>query len=563
MSVLGHVHDIDPLEFFRRDSQVADTAAAPAHRLAELREHPHHEFVTPDFKSTQCVAADLRTFDTSAEPRKPDLKRLYFHVTRFVARKTTGRVYRKVLNMETQKDEETESKGLQQPSGGAQPRRLRIEYRHIDEIRPDPRNPRDHSRRQIKKLAGIIRKLGCNVPLLLDRNANLLAGHARYQACKSLGLTEIPTICLEHLDQHQARAFMLADNRIAELSQWNEKILAEHLKELSELTLDLDVELTGFEMGEIDLRIESLNAGAEGEADAADALPQSPASKQPVTHAGYLWLLGEHRVLCANTLEDSSYVALMNRKRAAMVLSDPPYNVRIEGNVSGLGRIHHRDFVMGSGEMSEAEFTLFLSRACSLFARYSNAGSLHYLFIDWRHIGELLAAGKVAYTELKNIAVWVKNTPGMGSFLRSQHELVAIFKSGHGRHQNNVRLGEYGRNRSNVWPYPSINSFGRSGEEGNLLVMHATVKPVALLADAIVDCTARGDIVLDGFLGSGSTVIAAERTGRRCHAIEIDPLHVDTAVRRWQVYTRDRARHAATGRFFDEMEAKAKYQNEK
>jgi ParB-like chromosome segregation protein Spo0J len=312
--------------------------------------------------------------------------------------------------METPKDVRTNptgSSGERAPCG-AQPA-LSIIYRHIDEIRPDPRNPRKHSHRQIKKLARIIRRLGCNVPLLLDRNGKLLAGHARYQACRSLGLTELPTISLEHLDEPQARAFMLADNRLAELSEWNEPLLAEHLAELSQV-LDFEVELTGFEIGEIDLRIESLNSG-EGVADAADVFPPSPSSKQPVTRAGDGWLLGEHRVDCANALEEGSYVALLNNKRAAMVLSDAPYNVRIEGNVSGLGRIRHRDFVMASGELSEAEFTLFLSKVCSLFARHSGNGSLHYLFIDWRHIGELLTAGKVAYTELKNLAVWVKTCP--------------------------------------------------------------------------------------------------------------------------------------------------------
>jgi DNA modification methylase len=437
---------------------------------------------------------------------------------------------------------------------GAQPT-LRIIYRHIDEIRPDPRNPRKHSQRQIKKLARIIRRLGCNVPLLLDRNGQLLAGHARYQACRSLGHTELPTICLDHLDEPQARAFMLADNRLAQLGEWDEPLLAEHLAELSQL-LDFEVELSGFEIGEIDLCIESLNSG-EGATDAADALPPSPSSQRPVTHPGDQWLLGEHCVRCAEALEESSYCDLLNAKRAAMVLSDPPYNVRIEGHVSGLGRIQHREFVMASGEMNEAEFTLFLSRVCALFARFSTDGSLHYLFIDWRHVGQLLAAGKIAYSELKNLAVWVKNAPGMGSFYRSQHELIAIFKSGPGPHRNNVRLGEYGRNRSNVWPYPSINSAGRAGQEGNLLALHPTVKPSALLADAMMDCTARGDIVLDGFVGSGSTVIAAERTGRRCYALELDPLYVDTVVRRWQAYTRDRVRHAATGRLFDEMEMEA------
>ncbi len=463
--------------------------------------------------------------------------------------------------MKTQTPAENDLSNLQPKarSIGVQPR-LQIIYRNIEEIRPQPRNPRKHSPRQIKRLTRCIKDLGCNLPFLIDREGNLLAGHARYDACKELGLTEVPTTCLEHLDEHKARAFMLADNRLAELSEWDEPLLAEHLKELSQV-LDFDVELSGFEIGEIDLRIEGLNSAVEEEADAADALPQSPSGSKPVTQTGDQWLLNENRVICGDTLQEHSFTALMEGKLADMALSDPPFNVRIEGNVSGLGKVRHRDFIMASGEMSESEFILFLSRACSLFARHSKDGSLHFLFIDWRHISELLAAGKIAFTELKNIAVWVKSAPGMGSFYRSQHELVAIFKSGRGPHRNNIQLGEYGRNRSNVWSYPNVNSFGRHGEEGNLLALHPTVKPVALLADAVVDCTKRGDIILDGFLGSGSTLIAAQRTARRCYAIEIDPLYVDIAVRRWQTYTRDRARHVATGRFFDDIAAEVEHDN--
>ena len=431
--------------------------------------------------------------------------------------------------------------------------RLRIVYRHLDELKPDPRNPRVHSRRQIKKLAKLIARLGFNVPVLVGRNGELLAGHARYAACKTLGLNEIATIELDHLDDHQARAFALADNRLSELSEWNEHLLAQHLKELSQV-LDFDVELSGFDVGEIDLRIEGLNS-SEGEPDALDDFSEALSKARPVARAGDLFLLNDHRILVANTLEESSFITLMRGKRASMVLSDPPYNLRIEKFVSGLGKVRHSNFAMASGEMSEAEFILFLRQVCSSFVRHSHEGSLHYLFIDWRHVGELLSASKGVYAELKNIAVWVKSTPGMGSLYRSQHELVAIFKSGHGPHRNNIQLGQFGRNRSNVWSYASINSFGGKGEEKNLLALHPTVKPVALLSDAIVDCTARHDIVLDAFLGSGSTVLAAERTGRSCYGMEIDPSYVDTAIRRWQNHTRDRARHAVTGRFFDEIEA--------
>jgi DNA modification methylase len=243
----------------------------------------------------------------------------------------------------------------------------------------------------------------------------------------------------------------------------------------------------------------------------------------------------------------------MQGERAAMVFTDPPYNVKIQGHVSGLGSVHHREFVMASGEMDEAEFTEFLTGACRLLALHSTDGSLHYLCMDWRHLGELLAAGRKVYSQLANICIWVKHNAGMGSLYRSQHELVFVFKSGRSRHRNNVELGRHGRNRSNVWTYPGANVFGRGSEEGNLLALHPTVKPVALVADAMMDCTARGDVVLDAFLGSGTTLIAAERTGRFARGLELDPVYVDTTIARWQAFTGREAIHAATGRSFDEI----------
>ena len=227
-------------------------------------------------------------------------------------------------------------------------------------------------------------------------------------------------------------------------------------------------------------------------------------------------MLGQNRVLCGSALDEPAYAALMDDRRAAMIFTDPPYNVPIAGNVSGLGMIHHRDFMMACGEMDETEFTAFLTRACALHARYSTNGSLHFVFMDWRHLAELLAAGREVYTSLQNLCVWVKNNGGMGSFYRSRHELVLVYKHGRAPHRNNVQLGQFGRNRTNVWNYPCVNSFARTSDEGNLLHLHPTVKPVALVADAIMDGSAQDDIVLDGFLGSGTTVIAAERTGRRC-----------------------------------------------
>jgi DNA modification methylase len=238
---------------------------------------------------------------------------------------------------------------------------------------------------------------------------------------------------------------------------------------------------------------------------------------------------------------------------AAAVFTDPPYNVRIDGHASGLGAIRHREFAMASGEMAPDAFTRFLGQTCTLLTRYSRDGSIHYICMDFAHMHELLDATQLIYSELKNLCVWAKDNAGMGSFYRSQHELVFVFKHGRAPHCNNVQLGKHGRNRTNVWNYPSARSFSRASDEGNLLALHPTIKPVRLVADALLDSTAPGDIVLDAFLGSGTTLIAAERVRRRCYGVEIDPLYVDTAIRRWQAYTGDAAAHAVTGRTFDEI----------
>jgi DNA modification methylase len=438
---------------------------------------------------------------------------------------------------------------------------ITVVYRPIAELKPDSKNPRRHNPRQIRQIARSIQAFGFNVPVLVDAQFKVIAGHGRLSACRELGWTEVPTIRLEHLSEAQAKAFMIADNRLTDTSVWDDRLLAEQLKELSLLDLDFSLETTGFEMGEIDLRIEGLTASSEADEDHDDVAPAAPAGPA-VSRQGDLWLLGDHRLYCGSALDETAYVTLMNGEQAAMVFTDPPYNVPIEGNVSGLGAVKHREFVMASGEMSEAEFTAFLSRVCAFLVRYSVDGSIHFLCMDWRHMGEMLAAGRHAYGELKNVCVWAKDSAGMGSLYRSQHELVFVFKHGRERHRNNVQLGQYGRNRSNVWHYPGVNSFARTGEEGNLLALHPTVKPVALVADAIMDCTARGDVVLDAFLGSGTTVIAAERVGRRCYGLEIDPLYADTIVRRWQSFTGESARHASSGQLFRQREAEAEDKEE-
>jgi len=429
---------------------------------------------------------------------------------------------------------------------------LTVVYRGIEALKPDPANARLHSRKQIRQIARSIATFGFNVPILIDRDDKVIAGHGRLLACRELGRSEVPTLCLDHLTPAQARAFMIADNRLSEIATWDDRLLAEQLKDLSLLGLDFSLEVTGFEMGEIDLRIASLEDMPEPADDPADVLPE-PSPGPPVSKIGDLWLLGRHRVLCGNALDPAAFAALMGEERAAMVFCDPPYNVPIDGHASGLGAIHHRPFPMASGEMDKTAFTAFLSQACRNLAAFSARGSIHFICMDWRHLDELLSAGREAYGELKNVCVWVKSNGGMGSLYRSQHELIFVFKTGRGRHRNNVQLGQFGRNRSNVWHYPGVNSFARCGEEGNLLALHPTVKPVAMVADAMLDCSARGDIVLDAFLGSGTMAIAAERTGRRCHALELDAGYVDIAIRRWQALTGGNARHAVSGRSFDEL----------
>lgn len=433
---------------------------------------------------------------------------------------------------------------------------LTIAYLAINLLYLNPRNARRHSLRQIRQIARSIEAFGFVVPILVNRKNEIVAGHGRYLAAKSLRRTEVPVIRLEHLSEAQAKAFAIADNRLTEISAWDDRLLAESLKELSELDLDFSIETTGFEMGEIDLRIEGLNEPADKEDRKADAIPNT--SGQPaVTAEGDIWCLGRHRVCCGNALESRLFDALLLGRKANAVFIDPPYNVPIDGHASGLGVTRHRDFAMACGEMTERQFASFLTSGLTNLANHSLDGALLFACMDWRHIGDMLKAGFASGLALKNVCVWVKHNAGMGSLYRSQYENIAVFKVGRGRHRNNIELGRHGRNRSNVWSYPAINNFGRATDEGHRLKLHPTVKPVRLVADAILDCTVRGDIVLDGFLGSGTTVIAAERTGRLCFGAEIDPLYTDTIVRRWQAYTGEKAVHATSGRTFDEIAASA------
>lgn len=428
-----------------------------------------------------------------------------------------------------------------------------------ERLKPNPNNPRTHKPSQVRRIAKSIETFGFIVPIIIDELDNVLVGHGRLLAARHLDMPEVPTICVRHLTPEQRRAFTIADNRLTEMSIWDERLLAEQLKELSLVGVSLDVEVTGFDMGEIDLMIEGLEPVKE---DDADLIPP-PSATPAVSCVGDVFELGRHRVCCGSALEESAYAALIQGQQAAMVFTDPPYNVPISGHVCGMGRVQHREFAMASGEMSVVEFTDFLRRGMQCMAKCSRSGAVHFICMDFRHIGELLAAGADVYAKLLNLCVWAKTQGGMGSLYRSQHELVFVFQSGEVSHRNNVQLGRYGRNRTNLWTYASPNApFGRKTEEGRLLELHPTVKPVALVADAILDCSARGDIVLDPFLGSGTTVIAAERTGRICYGIELDPVYVDTVIRRWEAYTGEQARHVGTGKTFDEIAQDRSHSND-
>jgi DNA modification methylase len=426
--------------------------------------------------------------------------------------------------------------------------RVAILYEPTESIKLDPQNARRHTKKQIGQIARSMTTFGNIVPILVGPDLYVIAGHGRLLAARQLGFPEVPTIPVEHLTPAQIRAFQVADNRLTEIATWDDRLLGETLRELNALDLDFSLEVTGFDIPEIDLLIEGVTPQPDNDDEAPEPQP-GPAVSRP----GDLWLLGPHRIYCGSALDENAYGILMGEDRAVVVFTDPPYNVRIDGHASGLGAIRHREFAMASGEMDRTAFTGFLAQACTLLTRYSCEGSIHYICMDWGHMRELLEAAQPLYSELKNLCVWTKNNAGMGSFYRSQHELVFVFKHGRAPHRNNVQLGKHGRNRTNVWNYPSARSFSRASDEGNLLALHPTVKPVRLVADAFLDSTARGDIVLDAFLGSGTTLIAAERVRRRCHALEIDPLYVDTAIRRWQAYTGEAATLAATGRRFDEI----------
>jgi DNA modification methylase len=416
-----------------------------------------------------------------------------------------------------------------------------IETLPLASLRPWPRNARTHSRKQLRQIADSIKRFGFTNPVLIDSQNTILAGHARAMAAESLGLSEVPCLRIETMTPEEKRAYVLADNKLALNAGWDEEILAEELKGLLDLDLDFDVGITGFSVPEIDGIIDGLVPEEPGDPDDDIMAADGPAR----CHTGDIWQLGPHRLICASALDRDTVAALMNGERAQMVFTDPPYNVPIQGHVGGSGAVKHREFAMASGEMSEAEFTAFLRSAFQNLVDCTCDGSIHFVCMDWRHMTEILAAAGSIYAELKNLIVWVKDNGGMGTFYRSRHELIFAFKNGTAPHINSFELGQHGRYRTNVWQYKGVNTLrvGRMDE----LALHPTVKPVQLIADAVKDVSQRGGIVLDLFGGSGSTLIAAHKTGRRAFLCELDPVYCDRIIRRWEVYAKDDAERIACG----------------
>ncbi len=409
---------------------------------------------------------------------------------------------------------------------------LTIQNIEITRIREYKNNPKLHNRAQVVKIRESIREFGFINPVLLDENLEIIAGHGRVAAARDIGMRDVPAIILSHLTDAQKRAYRIADNKLTELGKWSIELLNLEFSELSNLDLDFNLEITGFETAEIDLILDG-----DGSSDPKNDLVPPLTDDDRRCKRGDIWRLGRHIIACGDALDAESYAAVMGDTKAQMVLTDAPYNVKVK-NIGSMGKIKHDEFAMASGEMTSAEFTEFLSKFMRHTEDYSADGSLHYFFMDWKHVREISTAAASLYDDLKNICVWNKTNGGMGSLYRSKHELCFIYKSGTAPHINNIELGAHGRYRTNVWDYAGANAFGGTKDD---LKLHPTVKPVAMLRDAILDVTRRGDIVLDCFLGSGSTLIACELTGRVCRGIEIEEKYCDIIIKRFETMTGQKA----------------------
>lgn len=396
--------------------------------------------------------------------------------------------------------------------------------RRVVDLTVSDRHVRHHPPKQIVLIKKSIGRVGFTVPVVIGSNDKVLAGAARLQAARELGMTEVPTISLAHLPEAEQRGYMLADNKLAELASWDEELLKLELIDLATFDLTFEMEDLGFAPLELDVLLNA--AGSES----SEEMPAPAPEQEAVTRFGDVWLLGEHRLICGDARDPAAYVTLLQAEHARMVFTDPPFNVPIKGHVMKRDS-DRREFPMATGEMSPQEFTTFLTDTLGAAAACADDGSIHYVCMDWRHMPEVLSAGAAAIGELKNLCVWAKPNAGMGAFYRSQHELVFVFKKGSAPHINNFGLGEHGRYRTNVWTYAGASGFHADRDED--LGFHPTTKPVAMVADAILDVSLPGDIVLDPFGGSGSTLMAAHKVNRRARLIELDPLYCDVICRRF------------------------------
>ncbi|MEZ5958401.1 MAG: DNA methyltransferase [Hyphomonadaceae bacterium] len=423
----------------------------------------------------------------------------------------------------------------------------KIEQVAIGDLKPYSNNPRSRPRAQRCAIAASIKKNGFNAPIVVDEANVIINGHGRYEAALTLELTSVPVIRVTHLSAAEKQAYRIADNKLSEMSSWNADLLPEELRAIADGGIKF--EDTGFSATDVD-RIFDQAAEARGpDLGPEDELPAHPSVA--VTKPGQTWVLGQHRIGCADMRDSTALERLMDGQRARATFTDPPYNVRIGGFAGGKGQTKHPEFAMASGEMSAAQYTEFLSIALKNIAKYCLDGAIAFVCIDWRHLDEMSAAGRSAQLTLMNLIVWVKSNGGMGTFYRSRHELIFAFKVGEAPHTNTFGLGDGGRCRTNVWEYRGANAFGPTRDED--LASHPTVKPARMVADAIKDVSQRGDIILDPFGGSGTTLIACQMTGRIACVLEIEPSYVDLTIRRWQKAMGLFAVDADTGVEFDEL----------
>jgi DNA modification methylase len=423
-------------------------------------------------------------------------------------------------------------------------KKTKIIHQEINALKAYTKNCRKHPEHQIQILASSLKRFGFLGVILVDDNNEVIAGHARLLAAERAGIKRVPTIKIKHLTEAETKAFRIADNKIALQSDWDFDLLKSEIQDLEKLSFD--IELTAFPTSELDsLLIDTTYPDLIKKVDPFDEFERGKV-RPPIAKKGDVWKLGKHLLYCGDATNCSSYDAVLKGKAADMAFTDPPYNVPVNGHVRTDGK--HTEFIQGSGEMSDKEFIEFLRMFLQNLHDYSKDGSIHYVCMDWRHTVHLHRASRKNFGVPKQVCIWNKTNAGQGSFYRSKYETIHVYKKGNAKHTNNFKLGETGRYRTNVWDYAGVNTMKKGRREE--LEMHPTVKPTALVADAIRDCSKRGDIILDPFCGSGTTIMAAQRTGRIARCIELDPQYVDVALDRWFRATGLHPENLTTGKIY-------------